>query len=259
MGGTLIAIDWENIRRGLTNFVESVSLEQVCKAFEGVAARFGDYRGGTVFGDWTLRPNDARAFEDYGLQAYNVLRSRSGKDRSDPALILEVYDWVRDRSDINAFVLGSGDSDFKELIRRAKGHGSQVVVCAFGDTIATDLKSMTPIFPLEVELGLTSKQEAVAAAIAQGEGSAWTTFINRLDSVERQLPYVVLNYLRSIVTPAWGTGGTDMEMEARLQEAISEGLVETYEVQNPKRPGYTTTAVRLNREHDTVKQVLPEK
>lgn len=259
MSGVLVAIDWENIRRALPNFKEQVGPEQVCKAFEEVATRFGDYRGGTVFGDWTLRPDDARAFEDHGLQAYNVLRSRSGKDRSDPAIILEVYDWVRDRIDINTFVLGSGDSDFKELIRRARHHGKKVAICALGNTIASELKTMTPIFPLEAELSLTPKTLLTPSLPGFPKGEEvdrWKLFINRLDSVERQLPYIVLNYLKTIVSPAWGVGVTESEKDAYLQDAISEGVVEVYEVVNPKLPGRTTSAIRLNREHEIVRRSL---
>ena len=204
----MAAIDWENIRRALPNFVESVTPERVSAAFENVAGRFGDYRGGTVFGDWTLRPDEARVFESHGIQAYNVLRSRSGKDRSDPAINLEVYDWVRDRSDIDTFILGSGDSDFQELIRRARNRGNRVVICAFGDTIANELKNMTPIFPLEAELGLTPKRESPSLPLGTphaDEISKVQAFVNRMDEVERTLPYVVLNYLRNtLVTPIGG-------------------------------------------------------
>lgn len=224
MSGVLVAIDWENIRRGLAGFKERIGPEQVRNAFEEVAKRFGDYRGGTVFGDWTLRPDDARTFEDHGLQAYNVLRSRSGKDRSDPAIILEVYDWVRDRTDVDTFILGSGDSDFKELIRRARQRGKKIVICALGGTIAGELKTMTPIFPLEAEAGLTPKMELTLKlpGIATTEDAIkWKTFVGRLESMERQMPYVVLNYLIRILSQAWGAGATEAEKNAFLEEGLS--------------------------------------
>jgi len=260
MAGVLVAIDWENIRRGLADFAQSVTLIQVCTAFESVAARFGDYRGGTVFGDWTLRPDDARVFEDHGLQAYNVLRSRSGKDRSDPAIILEVYDSVRDKPDINTFILGSGDSDFKELIRRAKQKGKQVVICALGVTIANELKTMTPIFPLEAELGLTPKAIVTLSlpgiALTPTLGK-WKAFVTRLHEMERTHPYIVLNYLRRLLSQAWGAGDTEAERAAFIQEALSQDIVITYELDNPQLPGRTVTALRLNRDNDLVKQILP--
>lgn len=263
MAGVLVAIDWENIRRALPRFIEPVAPEQVCAAFAGVAARFGDYRGGTVFGDWTLRADDARVFESHGLQAYNVLRSRSGKDRSDPAINLEVYDWVRDRPDIETFILGSGDSDFQELIRRARNRGNRVVVCAFGDAIARELHTMTPVFPLEVELGLTLRRrpEALTPGTPDAEAlSGVQTFISRMDELERTLPYVVLNYLkRTVSNRAWGVGDDENEKEDFFANLLADGVLEEYEIANPKRPGRMVMAVRLNRSSEIVKATLPGK
>ena len=261
MSGVLIAIDWENIRRALPNFIEHVTPEQVCAAFQTVASRFGDYRGGTVFGDWTLRVEEARVFESHGLQAYNVLRSRRGKDRSDPAINLEVYDWVRDRSDVDTFILGSGDSDFQELIRRARNRGNQVVICAFGDTIAGEMKNMTPVFPLEAELSLTPKREIAPTLPGTPDSeivSKVQTFVQRMSNLERSLPYVVLNYLKTIATPAWGIGSDAIQRHVFLQELISDGILEEYDVDNPKRPGQTAIAVRLNRSHENVIEALQE-
>lgn len=259
MAGVLIAIDWENIRRGLPNFVEYVTPEQICAAFQKVASKFGDYRGGTVFGDWTLRVEEARIFEGQGLQAYNVLRSRRGKDRSDPAINLEVYDWVRDRSDVETFILGSGDSDFQELIRRAKNRGNQVVICAFSDTIAGGMSTMTPVFPLEAELNLTPKREIEPTLPGTADSetvSTVQTFVRRMDSIEQSLPYVVLNYLKTIVSPAWGAGSDAIQRHAFLEELVSDGILEEYDVDNPKRPGQTTIAIRLNRSHENVIEAL---
>ena len=90
----------------------------------------------------------------------------------------------------------------------------------------------------------------------RAEAGRWNTFIIRLDSVERKLPYVVLNYLKTILSPAWGTGETESEKDTFLEEAFSKGIAETYEIDNPKRPGRTALAIRLNRSHEIVKQLL---
>lgn len=260
MAGALIAIDWENIRRGFGDFVEAITCEQVYNAFGAVASRFGDFRGGTVFGDWTLRPQEARTFEDHGLQAYNVLGSRTGKDRSDSAVMLEVYDWVLNRSEINTVILGSGDSDFKELIRRTRGHGKQIVVCAFGASISGELKTMTPIFPLEAELALTLKTKPVLLlpGFPTTEGLAkWGRFVRRLDGLEHQLPYIVRSYLiHTLLAPSWGRGETEAEKETFVDEAQAAGLLESYEIDNPQRPGKLVNVVRLDQTNETVRQVL---
>ncbi|MFQ5875037.1 MAG: NYN domain-containing protein, partial [Dehalococcoidia bacterium] len=243
------------------NFVEAVSVDDVCEAFRALATEFGDYRGGTAFGDWTLRPEDARTFEERGLQAYNVLRSRTGKDRSDPAMMLEVYDWVRDRDDIGVVILGSGDSDFKELIRRGKQRGKELIVFAIAATISGELPKMTGPFPLQSRMRLTPKSRAgpLPGFPLSEDLRRFQAFVLRLDSVERKLPYVVYSYLRdTLLSPAWGAGNTELDRAMFLSDAEEKGIMEFDTVDNPKVPGKKTTIVRLNRDNEIVKELLPD-
>ena len=55
--------------------------------------------GGKAFGDWSLRPEDGREFAEHDIVPYHAPRTSTGKDRSDPAIPLEVYEWIRDRED----------------------------------------------------------------------------------------------------------------------------------------------------------------
>jgi hypothetical protein len=94
----MVFIDYENIRRGLAeNFQEQIKPSQIVKTMSDLASEIGEFRGGMAFGDWTLRPEDARAIEEYGFQAYNVLLTRGGKDRSDPPMMLEMYDAMHEK------------------------------------------------------------------------------------------------------------------------------------------------------------------
>ena len=77
-----------------------------------VGGVFGQVSGGKVFGDWTLRPEDGREFAEQGIVSYHAPRTVAGKDRTDPAILLEVYDWIRDRDDCATIILGSGDADY---------------------------------------------------------------------------------------------------------------------------------------------------
>ncbi len=137
------------------------------------------------------------------------------------------------------------------------------MICAFGDTIANELKNMTPIFPLEAELGLTPKRESPSLPLGTphaDEISRVQAFVNRMDEVERTLPYVVLNYLRNtLVTQTWGIGSDESQKHSFLDKLLTDGVLEEYQVDNPKRPGRTTTAVRLNRSNEVVKQALGQK
>ena len=77
--GVLIAIDWENIRRGAQMYQQTVSPRALCDAMKSVGENFGEVRGGTAFGDWSLRREDAASFTLAGIQPYNAPRTMAGK------------------------------------------------------------------------------------------------------------------------------------------------------------------------------------
>ncbi len=116
--GVLIAIDWENIRRGAQIYQRSVRPADLCRAVRQVGSIFGEVLGGKAFCDWSLRSDDGRQFAEHGITPYHAPRTSAGKDRSDPAILLEVYEWIRDRDDCGTVILGSGDSDFQILVDR---------------------------------------------------------------------------------------------------------------------------------------------
>ena len=88
----LIAIDWENIRRGAGMYQVEVTPQAVVQAMTSVGQIFGEVLGGKAFGDWSLRPEDGRAFTEADITLYHAPRTMAGKDRSDPSILLEVYD-----------------------------------------------------------------------------------------------------------------------------------------------------------------------
>ena len=92
---------------------QTVTPRALCDAMKTVGEVFGEVRGGKVFGDWSLRREDGASFSLAGIEPYNAPRTMAGKDRTDPSIILEVYDWIRDREDCQYVVLGSGDSDYQ--------------------------------------------------------------------------------------------------------------------------------------------------
>ena len=133
--GVLIAIDWENIRRGAQLYGRTVKPADLCRAMGDVGALFGGVKGGKAFGDWSLRPDDGREFAGQGMVPYHAPRSSAGKDRSDPAILLEVYEWVREREDCGTVILGSGDPDYQTLVDRARLQGRRIVLCAFSQSV----------------------------------------------------------------------------------------------------------------------------
>ena len=78
----------------------------------------GEVGGGKAFGNWLLRPEDGREFAERGIVPYHAPRTSAGKDWSDPAILLEVYGWIRDREDCDTVILGSGDADYRVVVDR---------------------------------------------------------------------------------------------------------------------------------------------
>ena len=152
--GVLIAIDWENIRRGAQLYHRNIRPADLCRAMQDVGGIFGEVAGGKAFGDWSLRPEDGREFTEHDIVLYHAPRTSAGKDRSDPAILLEVYEWIRDREDCGTVILGSGDADYQALVDRARVHGRRIVLCAFSRSVSRDMLAAAPLFSLEAELGI---------------------------------------------------------------------------------------------------------
>ena len=62
----------------------------------------------------------------HDIVPYHAPRTSAGKDRSDPAILLEVYEWVCDRDYCGTVILGSGDADYQVLVDRARVHGRRL-------------------------------------------------------------------------------------------------------------------------------------
>ena len=152
--GVLVAIDWESIRRGAQFYQRHIAPAELCRAMTDVGGVFGEVKGGKAFGDWSLWADDGREFTGEGIVLYHAPRSSAGKDRTDPAILLEVYQWIRDRDDCATIILGSGYADYQALVDRARLHGRRIVVCAFSQSVSRDMLAAAPLFPLEAELGI---------------------------------------------------------------------------------------------------------
>ena len=257
--GVLIAIDWENIRRGAQMYQQNISPRALCDAMKSVGETFGEVRGGTAFGDWSLRREDAAAFTLAGIQPYNAPRTMAGKDRTDPSILLEVYDWVRDREDCQYIVLGSGDSDFQALVDRAKANDRRIVICAFSQSVARDMLAVAPLFPLEAELGFHLPDHG---AIGGGEGQyittedALQTFVRQMDRLESSMNFVGYNKLCTQWMLEWGIASTEYECYRLIDQWLYEEVVERHDVANPNNPAYPTSAIRLIRSSETVRDML---
>jgi len=252
--GVGVFVDYENIRKRLqANFGQEVEPGKVAKALHEIATDLGQFRFGNFYGDWTLRPKDARAIEAEKFKAENVLRTPGGKDRADAAINVDLGDQA-DSKDFAIAVIAAGDGDYAFAIRKLREKGKTVVVTAVSIDAARELLTAADTFiPIEKHLGLVY----AAADKATAEKASWEPFIAQMLGLESALPYIVWTYLRGrILTTAMGAGSTLHERQAFLERAVKEELVEVAEIDNPKLPGRKVTTVRLRRTHPAVARAL---
>ena len=257
--GVLIAIDWENIRRGAQIYQQSVAPRALCDAMKGVGEVFGEVRGGKVFGDWSLRREDGSSFSMAGIEPYNAPRTMAGKDRTDPSIILEVYDWIRDRNDCRYIILGSGDSDYQALGDRAKGNGRRIIICAFSQSVARDMLAVAPLFPLEAELGFRLPEHGALPSPAetqQHSHDVLQAFVRQMDRLESSLNFVGYNKLCTQWMLDWGIASSEYECYRLVDQWLYDEIVERHDVPNPNNPSFPTSAIRLIRSNDHVRDLL---
>ena len=262
--GVLIAIDWENIRRGAQVYQRRVRPADLCRAIADVGGVFGEVKGGKAFGDWSLRPDDGREFSEHDIVPYHAPRSSAGKDRSDPAILLEVYEWIRDREDCGTIILGSGDADYQVLVDRASLHGRRIVLCAFSQSVSRDMLATAPLFPLEAELGIQLAEHgdvevpdtAVPEAYVGDIDDALRRFVREMHNLEGRLNFVGYGMLCNQWMLDWGIAWNEYDCRKLVDGYQQAGIVERHDVYNPNNPDWPTAAVKLVRSSETVRRAL---
>ena len=262
--GVLIAIDWESIRRGAQMYQRIVAPAELCRAMREVGGVFGKVAGGKAFGDWKLWADDGREFTEDGMVLYHAPRTSAGKDRTDPAILLEVYEWIRDREDCGTVILGSGDADYQALVDRARLHGRRIVLCAFSQLVSRDMLAAAPLFPLEAELGIQMAEhgdvdvpvQQAPAADDAGTGDALERFVREMDRLEGRLNFVGYNMLVNQWMLDWGLAWNEFECRKLIDEYQQAGIVDRHEVINRNNPDWPTSAIRLVRSEERVRRAL---
>jgi len=168
------------------------------------------------------------------------------KNAADIEMSLDALEMMYTRSDIDTFVLVCGDRDMIQVIRKLRARGKQVHVVAVEKTMSKDVMSFVNQFTtIESLLGM------LPPAMYDME-----MMIRKLDAAECGKPFVGLKYFLRILA---GSDIVDRKTYELVNQAISEGIIDTYKVPNPKDELFPTTACKLNREHELVKRVLGEK
>lgn len=251
-------IDYENIRWRFQDYVEYITVVDIVDAFKGLGKELGELRQLFFYGDWTRRPEDSRLIEEMGCRAITVLSKRGGADRSDQSMSFGIYDQVRDNPEVAAFLIGAGDADYKEIILRCRERGKRVYVLCFGRSASRELLTMTDgVYPLEVRLKLTEKEsKGLPSTEVASRPEKQQQLIQKLDSLEKALPYVVRFYFIKLMVPMEHFGETITEAEQFLDQELKQGYIDEYLTDNPRIPGKQIKCLKLIREAQTVKDAL---
>lgn len=264
-GDVEVFIDYENIRLGLwrhfqTRLGTDIPIPDLLSSIRNLANEIGTLYEAHVFGDWTIRGEDARLIEATPqFRAQLVLRSDSKKDRTDPAMNFAVDDAFRERPHIDNILLCAGDSDYCEVVRRGSRINKSFYVCAVGAQTAPELLSLAKAFyPIEQRLNLKSKEqrEIDIAGVDANELTRWTPLVRQMDRAEQRLQDVVRShFINSWMSPGLGYGQDFDEKAMLLDSAVDLGILFNDHVPHPET-GRPVRTVRLNREHPMVKAVL---
>jgi hypothetical protein len=105
------------------------------------------------------------------------------------------------------------------------------------------------VYPLEVRLNLTEKQPKALPPSGLIDKPAKIQFlIQKLDSLEKTLPYVVRLYFLKLLLPLKQFGETFNEVESFLDQELQEAYIDEYIIDNPKIPGKKLRCLKLKRD-----------
>jgi hypothetical protein len=263
----VLFVDYENIRRGLWRHFqrrvpEDISIETLLNALKEIANSIGTLSEGHVFGDWTIRREDARDIERVThFRAQLVLRSDSKKDRTDPVMNFAIDDFFREKPNITNILICAGDSDYCEVVRRGSRLHKSIFICAVGPQTAPELLSIAKAFyPIEQRLGIKpldiDEYKKTIAKLGPDELAKWTPLVRQLDKTESRLPYVVRShFIKYYLAPGLGYGDEFEQVSTTLNLAKEIGIIDYNSVPHPQSKLPVRT-VQLNREHELVRAVL---
>ena len=103
---------------------------------------------------------------------------------------------------------------------------------------------------MHVDLPVAPPENSVAVADVLGR------FVREMYDLENRMNYVGFGMLCGQWILDWGLGWNEHECRRLVDEYLDRGIVERHDVFNPHRPDWPTSAVRLVRTDETVRQAL---
>jgi hypothetical protein len=262
-------IDFEHLRRHT-----DCAQHPVCplsSALEAVACRvqeMGDVVMANVYADWEKIPGRQGEVKRLHLDPRFVFSNARGPavsltrtNGSVVSMALDALEALRDKPEIETFVLVSDDAGLLDLIARIRRNGRDALLVGFQRGMPDDLLDADLEFePIEsyVQPHEPQPEDTPPSPDAYDETHFdWEAFVLLLSRLESTLPFVSLKYLKnSVLTPAHGAGNSTESKGDLIRRAIAQQVIETRKIPNPRNPNYDTTVCVLNRRHPDVRRIL---
>jgi hypothetical protein len=171
---------------------------------------------------------------------------------------LDIQEAMSSRSsEFDTILMVSGDSDFQEVIRRAKNKGFSVVVIGVAPTTASGIISMADQYiAIEARMGLNPRVEIEMEHTPPDRD--WTEFVQLLAELEARNKYVGLKkFVEQWMAEHPVFGDSYSKRRGYLEAAEAESVAVVYPVATSlEGAARQVMAVRLNREHPVVTAAL---
>ncbi len=264
-------IDYENVHYSLENEYGVAPDLELCQKIYEKAVGNGCAVIARSYADWEQIPGMAGIWRSLGVEPIYALVKGAGKwakvysNAVDLQLSVDWMEALMKEPDLKVFALVSGDRDYLPILHKALSLGKDVEVLTFRAAAGELLDRVMRyrIQYLDEFLGLQMAKKPAPAVEREVTETELEWLVKLLDAQEKRLPFVGLKYFRDqVFTPFLqlytGRGMEESADRAQflIQSTIDKGLMSVHKVDNPLKPDYPTTAIRLNNSHEKVRKFL---
>ena len=264
-------IDFDNVRYSLLN---ERGKEIDPKDLMNKAKRYGRVVAAKAYADFSEHPPEfRRSLEVAGIDVRDIpkgsgipkgsdLRSKSKKSSPEIAMVLDIFELLLDRPNINTLMLMTGDRDLIRIVTMARHRfDKRVVISGVPETVSRDLAAAADALdPLVPPIQEPAAPPIVVQAPPEDVSPVDVTDeeLRLIRSVQfhHDRPYRSFNFLAEKAASERNpnrVGDLDMAKLA-LEAAVREGMLLPEEVDTGM--GYSITSYSLNEEHPKVRAAL---
>lgn len=237
---------------------KDLDFDQFSRVIKEICSLQGHWCGTAAYGDFDRGDYGLQTrLLQVGIQPRHVAVREAGEYNRDAITLemsLDVLDSVHLFPHVTDHLFVGGDLTLVPIFRRLAQYGKHIHLCGFQNYTHRILRDWAESFTAldHREEILRDRFRETGPQVAEGD---LEQVIHVLAGMEGRLPFVGFGLLQRELTRRYPYR---FGFEEVLNAAKNEGILEVYKVPNPNNPDFPTTAVRLNRNHPMVKQVLGE-